>query len=68
MDGMDGFNVISTCLNRLTLSQRKAAARRVIIKRILRKDGDPPDKQARATDLVLQQAEVLCKDWSDNGP
>ena len=23
----------------------------------------PPDMQARATDLVLEQAEVLCKDW-----
>lgn len=26
--------------------------------------GYPPDKQARATELVLEQAEVLCKDWS----
>jgi len=23
----------------------------------------PPDMQARATDLVLQQAEVLCGEW-----
>ena len=35
---------------------------RVIIKRILRKFGYPPDKQAKATELVLQQAEVLCQD------
>lgn len=24
-------------------------------------------RMTRATDLVLQQAKVLCKDWSDNG-
>ena len=33
---------------------------RVMIKRILRKYGYPPDKQARATELVLEQAEVIC--------
>ncbi len=37
---------------------------RVLVKRVLRKYGYPPDMQARATDLVLEQAEVLCKDWS----
>lgn len=38
---------------------------RVIIKRILRKFGYPPDKQAKATELVLQQAEVICgEDWA----
>jgi len=41
------------------------AQMRVIIKRILRKYGYPPDKQARATELVLEQAEVLCKDWTE---
>ena len=41
------------------------AKMRVIIKRILRKYGYPPDKQARATELVLEQAEVLCKDWTE---
>jgi len=39
------------------------AGMRVIIKRILRRYGYPPDKQARATELVLEQAEVLCKEW-----
>ena len=39
---------------------------RVLVKRILRKYGYPPDMQARATELVLEQAEVLCKDWSGN--
>ncbi len=40
---------------------------RVMVKRILRRYGYPPDKQAKATDLVLEQAEVLCKDWADEG-
>ena len=37
---------------------------RVLVKRVLRKFGYPPDMQQRATDLVLEQTEVLCKDWS----
>lgn len=37
---------------------------RVIVKRILRKYGYPPDKQARATGLVLEQATVLCEEWA----
>ncbi len=36
---------------------------RVMVKRILRKYGYPPDKQEKATDLVLEQTEVLCSDW-----
>ncbi len=38
---------------------------RVIIKRILRRHGYPPDKQERATDLVLKQAEGICQDWAE---
>ena len=38
---------------------------RVLVKRVLRKFGYPPDMQQRATELVLEQAEVLCKDWSE---
>jgi type I restriction enzyme, R subunit len=47
-----------------TVRENVRAQMRVIIKRILRKYGYPPNKQARATDLVLEQAEVLCKGWS----
>jgi type I restriction enzyme R subunit len=47
-----------------TVRENVRAQMRVIIKRILRKFGYPPDKQARATELVLEQAEVLCRDWS----
>ena len=37
---------------------------RVAVKRILRKHGYPPDKQEKATQTVLQQAELLCADWA----
>jgi len=37
---------------------------RVLVKRVLRKYGYPPDMQQRATELVLEQAEVLCADWA----
>jgi type I restriction enzyme R subunit len=37
---------------------------RVMIRRILRKHGYPPDKQERATRTVLEQAEVLCAAWA----
>ncbi len=48
-----------------TVRENVRARMRVIIKRILRRYGYPPDKQARATELVLEQAEVLCKDWTE---
>jgi len=38
---------------------------RVIVKRILRKYGYPPDKQEKATQTVLEQAEVLCSEWTE---
>jgi len=37
---------------------------RVIVKRILRKYGYPPDKQEKATQTVLEQAEVLSEMWA----
>ena len=37
---------------------------RVMVKRVLRKYGYPPDKQEKATQTVLQQAELLCADWA----
>jgi type I restriction enzyme R subunit len=46
-----------------TVRENVRAQIRVLVRRILRKYGYPPDKQARATDLVLEQAEVLCRDW-----
>ncbi|MBV6429264.1 MAG: hypothetical protein KIPDCIKN_03815 [Haliscomenobacter sp.] len=37
---------------------------RVLVKRTLRKYGYPPDKQAKATETVLKQAELLTGFWS----
>ncbi|WP_058868184.1 type I restriction endonuclease subunit R [Chloracidobacterium thermophilum] len=48
-----------------TVRETIRAQIRVIIKRILRKHGYPPDKQTHAADLVLEQAEVLCKNWTE---
>jgi type I restriction enzyme R subunit len=37
---------------------------RVMVRRILRKHGYPPDLQEEATKTVLAQAELLCADWA----
>ena len=42
-----------------TLRENVRANLRRLVKRILRKHGYPPDKQERATQTVLEQAEVL---------
>jgi len=47
-----------------TLRENVRAQLRVLVKRILRKHGYPPDKQERATQLVLEQAEVLSAGWA----
>jgi len=47
-----------------TVRENTRAQIRVIVKRILRKYGYPPDKQEKATQTVLEQAEVLCKEWA----
>jgi type I restriction enzyme R subunit len=49
-----------------TLRESVRAHLRVLVKRILRKHGYPPDKQEKATQTVLQQAEVLSADWAMN--
>jgi len=36
-----------------------------LVERILRKHGYPPDKQEKATQTVLEQAEVLSEIWAD---
>ena len=47
-----------------TLKESVRAKIRVLVKRILRKYGYPPDKQEKATQTVLEQAEMLCADWA----
>ena len=47
-----------------TLRENVRAHLRVLVKRILRKHGYPPDKQEKATRTVLEQAEVLSEGWA----
>jgi type I restriction enzyme R subunit len=47
-----------------TVRDNVRAQLRVIVKRILRKYGYPPDKQEKATQTVLEQAEVLSEMWA----
>ena len=47
-----------------TLRENVRAQLRVLVRRILRKHGYPPDKQAKATLTVLEQAEVLSEGWA----
>ncbi|MHC1730264.1 MAG: type I restriction endonuclease subunit R [Syntrophobacteraceae bacterium] len=49
-----------------TLRENVRAHLRVIVKRILRKYGYPPEKQEKATETVLAQAEVLSQEWVEN--
>ena len=46
-----------------TLRENVRAQLRVLVRRILRKHGYPPDKQEKATQTVLEQAEVLSEGW-----
>ena len=47
-----------------TVRDNVRAQLRVLVKRILRKHGYPPDKQEKATRTVLEQAEVLSAEWA----
>ena len=47
-----------------TQRENVRAKLRVLVKRVLRKHGYPPDKQESATRTVLEQAEGLSADWA----
>jgi len=47
-----------------TLKQSARAKLRVLVKRTLRKYDYPPDKQKKATDTVIQQAELIGGEWA----
>ena len=47
-----------------TLRENVRAQLRVLVKRILHKYGYPPDKQEKATQMVLEQAEALSAEWT----
>ena len=46
-----------------TLRENVRAQLRVLVRRILRKHGYPPDKQEKSTIMVLEQAELLSEGW-----
>jgi type I restriction enzyme, R subunit len=47
-----------------TVRENVQANLRVLVKRILRKYGYPPDKQEKATKTVLEQAALLSNNWA----
>ncbi len=48
-----------------TLKESIQAKLRIMVKRVLRNHGYPPDKEKKATETVLEQATLLCKDWAE---
>jgi len=48
-----------------TLRESAQAKLRVMVKRVLKKYNYPPDKQKRATETVLEQAALTCRDWAE---
>ena len=47
-----------------TVRETVRAKLRVMVKRILRKCGYPPDKQEKATITILHTAELLAQNWA----
>ena len=47
-----------------TVRESARAKLRTMVRRLLRKYGYPPDKQEKATLTVLEQAELLGRDWA----
>jgi type I restriction enzyme, R subunit len=48
-----------------TLRDNVQAKLRGLVKRLLKKYKYPPDMQQKATDIVLDQAKLLCRDWAE---
>ena len=46
-----------------TVRENVRANLRVLVKRLLRRYGYPPDKQEKATQTVLEQAELWGNEW-----
>ncbi len=47
-----------------TVRESARAKIKVMVKRILRKHGYPPDLEEEAAKTVLAQAELLCAEWA----
>jgi type I restriction enzyme, R subunit len=50
--------------NPWTVRESVRARLRVMVRRTLRRYSYPPDKQEKATQTVLEQAELVAKDWA----
>jgi type I restriction enzyme R subunit len=50
--------------NLANLRESARVKMRVVVKRLLRGHGYPPDKQEQATALVLKQVEAICEEWA----
>ena len=63
---VEGFirSVRRECFDHVIVKRLSRLTDRVLVKRILRKYGYPPDKQEKATLTVLEQAEVLSASWA----
>ncbi len=48
-----------------TVRESVRARLRLMVKRVLRQYGYPPDKQEKATQTVMEQAEMIAKDWAE---
>jgi type I restriction enzyme R subunit len=53
-------SIVSSVPFGIPLLETAGANIKVLVKRILRKHGYPPDLQDEATKLVFQQAELVC--------
>jgi type I restriction enzyme R subunit len=66
--GYDARELVATVRANVTIDwtvrENVRAQLRVLVKRILRKHGYPPDKQEKATRTVLEQAEALSQEWA----
>ena len=47
-----------------TIRENVKAKLKVIVKRILRRYGYPPDKQKLAVDRILKQSELFAESWT----
>ncbi len=60
--------LVDTVRNNVTIDwairENARAHLRVLVRRVLRKHGYPPDKQKKAVRTVLEQAEVLSGEWA----
>jgi hypothetical protein len=60
---IEAVRIIAELINIAKEIREQARAKlRVVVKRILRKYGYPPDKEEKATDLVIEQVELICGD------